>query len=42
MMAANRVSSGTSYVPPPFGRTFDGMLSGFAAPLIWGFCGGWR
>ncbi|GAA2454845.1 hypothetical protein GCM10010405_43440 [Streptomyces macrosporus] len=29
-MAANSVSSGVSWVPPPCGRTFDGGISGLA------------
>lgn len=30
MIAANRVSSGVSRVPPPCGRTFGGGISGSA------------
>jgi hypothetical protein len=30
MIAANSVSSGVSFVPPPCGRTFDGGISGSA------------
>ena len=29
-IAANKVSSGVSCVPPPCGRTFDGGMRGFA------------
>lgn len=34
MIAANRVSSGVSRVPPPCGRTFGGGISGSAISTV--------